>query len=61
MVLSNAIIVVSVFVCRQKCGCCFLHNLRLSCLVLVDVRGKKKKSVFVHRKLFFLSRSIDLV
>lgn len=44
MVLSNAIIFISVvFVCRQRHsdGWCFLHNLKVYCLVLVEVHGRR--------------------
>lgn len=43
MVLSNVLIFISVvFVCRQKRsnGCCFLHNLKIYCVVLVEVHRK---------------------
>lgn len=58
MVLSNAIIVISVFVCRQKRsgGCCFLHNLRLYCLVLVEVHGKR--AFLSTGRFFFFSISL---
>lgn len=53
MVLSHAIIFNSVvFVCEQRHskGCRFLLNLKVYCLVLVEVRGGRK-SIIVHRKI----------
>lgn len=43
MVLSNAIIFISVFVGKQRhsTGCCFVLNLKVYCLVLVEVHGRR--------------------
>lgn len=55
MVLSNAIIFISVFVCRQRHsdGCCFLHNLKVYCLVLVEVHGRR--ALLSTERFFFFN------
>lgn len=54
MVLSNAIIVVSVFVCRQKCGCCFSAQSKIILLgACRRARRRKKKERFCPQEVGF--------
>lgn len=56
MVLSNAIIVVSVFVCRQKCG---VFLLDLTILLGARRRARKKARFRPQEDSLRLCRSLD--